>query len=58
MRKNALPVLIPMHKSLGTLDYGQGLKMIDFSAIISNYRPEPTWRKWARRAVKLLTYFW
>jgi len=54
-----LQPLIPMRKSLATLRPLKGdAPMIDFSAIISKYRPEPTWRKWARRVVRVVTFFW
>jgi hypothetical protein len=59
MRKNPMMVVLPMHKSLVTLTPIKGdAPLIDFSAMISKYRPEPTWRKWARRVVRAITFFW
>lgn len=54
-----LQPIIPMRKSIAPLRSLKGdAPMIDFSAIISNFRPEPTWRKWVRRVVRAVTYFW
>lgn len=54
-----VPVLIPMHRSLVDIRPIKGdAPLIDFSAMISNYRPEPAWHKWMRRVAKVVTFFW
>ena len=52
-------VVIPMRRSLAIIRPIKGASpLIDFSAIISQYRPEPLWSKCLRRIARLVTYFW
>lgn len=52
-------VVLPMRRSLAELRPIKGdAPLVDFSAMISNYRPEPTWHVWMRRFAKLVTFFW
>lgn len=55
--KGSMQPIIPMRKSLATLNYQNEVKMIDFSAIISSFKPTPWWKKWITRAVNLVMIF-
>ena len=57
-RHQQLQVVLPMHKSIATLDVKGPAKMIDVTAMISKFKPEPRLRTWARRVVRVVTFFW
>lgn len=55
--KGSMQPIIPMRKSLASLNYSREVKMIDFSAIISSHKPTPWYKKWITRAANLLLIF-
>lgn len=51
-------VVLPMHKSIAPLRNTGVAKTIDVTAMISKFKPESRLKTWARRAVRVVTYFW
>lgn len=56
-RSREAQVILPMHRSIVDISKSKNPTMVDFTALISTYKPESRLKLYARRLAKLITFF-